>query len=55
MEKVIKPQLKEDLFIEDETDIFIFLAIKQTWITQILLNRAINEYDANVNTLIEGF
>lgn len=38
IEEVIKSQFNEDLFIEDETDIFIFLAIKQTWIIQILLN-----------------
>lgn len=35
--KVIKAQLN-NLSIEDETDIFIFLAIEQTWITTILLN-----------------
>lgn len=35
--KVIKAQLN-DLSIEDETDIFIFLAIEQTWITPILLH-----------------
>ncbi|XP_055999081.1 uncharacterized protein LOC130047721 [Ostrea edulis] len=38
MENVIKAQLYEDLFIEDETDILFLLAVKQTWIIQILLN-----------------
>lgn len=38
MEKVKKAQLNEDLFLEDETIIFIFLAIEQTWIIQIFLN-----------------
>uniref|UniRef100_A0A8W8MT86 DDE Tnp4 domain-containing protein n=1 Tax=Magallana gigas TaxID=29159 RepID=A0A8W8MT86_MAGGI len=51
MEEVIKAQLNEDLFIEDETDIFIFIAMEQTWIMQIILNLERRRY----NPRLEGF
>lgn len=38
MESVIKTQLCEDLFIAEEAEILVLVAIEQTWITQMLLN-----------------